>query len=276
MPTTPLSTEAAEALSTHADTWTERLIIVFVIVVVALILTVVAQILIHKLWGAKREENMPSPSIISNVAKFTIWVVAFTLMLKPIFGVQPTALAAALGAGGIAFSFALKDTLANLISGLQLTGLKLIIPGDYVRINNIQGVVRDITWRQTTVVNRIGEEVSVPNAVLNTSALEKLPHTVEAFTSIPLVFKHGIDHTKVVPHILQVVQDTVGDKLLDTEEPSVIFKAFTPYGIQGEIWLFLAPGHSFNITKSQVIEALINEDYLASFEPTSVPMLDKD
>lgn len=109
----------------------------------------------------------------------------------------------------------------------------------------------------------------MPNAVLNTSALEKLPHTVEAFTTIPVVFKHGIDHTAIVPQILQVVQDTVGDKLLDTEESSVIFKSFTPYGIEGEIWLYVAPGNSFSATKSLVIEALIHGDFLASFEHTA-------
>ena len=57
---------------------------------------------------------------------------------------------------------------------------KEIQPGDLVRIQGTTGVVKDITWRQTVILERGGNQMVIPNSVLNTSSLEKLTQASKA------------------------------------------------------------------------------------------------
>ena len=57
------------------------------------------------------------------------------------------------------FSLGFQDTLSNLIGGLQVSLLRIIKPGDNIEVGSATGVVKDITWRHTTIRNGAGEEV---------------------------------------------------------------------------------------------------------------------
>lgn len=56
-----------------------------------------------------------------------------------------TGFVAALGIGGIAISLGFKDTISNLISGVQVSALKIMVPGDHVMIGTHTGIVIDTT-----------------------------------------------------------------------------------------------------------------------------------
>src|SRR5207237_1194921 len=65
--------------------------------------------------------------------------------------------------------FSLQDTLGNVMGGMALQMERSIGVGDWVRLGDVEGVVREIRWRQTSIETRNWDTVVIPNSVLTTS-----------------------------------------------------------------------------------------------------------
>ena len=179
--------------------------------IIFLLVAIVAALLITK--GLARvmrkvldRTDMPSASIFINIMRVLVWILAASIVLQPVFGISPTTLMTALGVGGIAVSLGLKDTVANVISGFGLMLGKVIQPGDLVSVAGTAGVVKDITWRQTVVRERNGNEMVIPNSVLNTASLEKLTPSNEGCVTMTFTAKAGIDPDQMEQDIIAAVE----------------------------------------------------------------------
>jgi len=131
---------------------------------------------------------LPSNSLIANIVRGIIWIIGGSLVLSECFGVDVGGLVTALGVGGVALSLGLKDTLSNFIGGVQATLMKLVKPGDHVKIGGTEGMVLDVTWRQTIVKDFENNVHTIPNALINAGEIEKiepanLVATMISFTS---------------------------------------------------------------------------------------------
>jgi small-conductance mechanosensitive channel/CRP-like cAMP-binding protein len=62
--------------------------------------------------------------------------------------------------------FSLQDTLGNIMGGLALQMEKTINEGDWVRIGNVEGKVKEIRWRHTSIETRNWDTVVIPNSML--------------------------------------------------------------------------------------------------------------
>ncbi|HJZ84848.1 MAG TPA: mechanosensitive ion channel family protein [Polyangia bacterium] len=60
----------------------------------------------------------------------------------------------------------LQDTLGNIMAGLALQMDNSIEVGDWVKVGDLVGIVRDIHWRSTMIETRNWETVVVPNSAL--------------------------------------------------------------------------------------------------------------
>jgi small-conductance mechanosensitive channel len=159
--------------------WVIKLILSVGIALVAFIADrIVSRFLSRKF--CRDHHIVPEGSIFITIARAFIWAVAFCAILNKAFGIDVTAVVMALGVGGIALSLGFQDTLSNFIGGLQVSLMKIIKPGDTIRIGTNCGKVKDITWRHTTIINELGEVVIIPNSIINTSALTQLPPQEEA------------------------------------------------------------------------------------------------
>jgi small-conductance mechanosensitive channel len=63
-------------------------------------------------------------------------------------------------------AFAMQDTLGNVIGGLAIQIDNTVQVGDWVRVDDVSGQVRDIRWRSTLIETRNWETVVVPNSVM--------------------------------------------------------------------------------------------------------------
>lgn len=117
---------------------------------------------------------VPSASIFVNIARVCVWAAGLSIMLSSCFNINVQAAITALGVGGIAVSLGFQSTLSNLIGGMQIVLAGIVEPGDRIRIATHEGIVHDITWRQTTIITDKGDTVIVPNSVINTEALVKI------------------------------------------------------------------------------------------------------
>ena len=112
----------------------------------------------------KDDNNVPTTSILGNIAKAIVYVIGFIFILQT-FGVAIAPLVTALGVGGIAVALALQPTLSNLFAGLQLISSGKFNTGDFVQLESGQkGFIIDISWRHTTIETSQNNVIIVPNS----------------------------------------------------------------------------------------------------------------
>lgn len=100
--------------------------------------------------------------------------IALTLLFPGLSGVVT-----GVGIGGVAIAFVSKDSLASIVSGMVLLLDKPFIINDWIAIDNIEGIVEDISFRSTHVRTFDQGLVIIPNntignaTIINWSRMEK-------------------------------------------------------------------------------------------------------
>lgn len=67
-----------------------------------------------------------------------------------------------------------QDTLGNILGGLALQTERSISVGDWVRLDQHEGLVKEISWRHTSIETRNWDTVIIPNSVLMKSQVTVL------------------------------------------------------------------------------------------------------
>ena len=96
---------------------------------------------------------------------YVIYSLGFVGLLG-VFGVPLTALGTAVGLIGLGISFALKDIIANFISGIFIMINRPFKIGDQIKVEGEEGTVQDIQIRATAIKTYDGRKVIVPNSKL--------------------------------------------------------------------------------------------------------------
>lgn len=209
---------------------------------------------IVKLFG-RQSSYMQNVTIFVNIARFLIWFIGACIVLTSCFNVNVSALLAALGIGGIALSLGMQDTLSNFIGGLQISTMRVVNVGDFVRCGSIEGIVADITWRHTRINGFRGEFSVIPNSVVNSTPLTVLPaaRRVKVRLTVPYetagVYREsskGID--VACDRIAQSIRDALcnpapqGMGLTLDSDPIVLLQNTGEYAIFGDAIVWVSEG----------------------------------
>jgi small conductance mechanosensitive channel len=103
--------------------------------------------------------------LVARFGAYLIVVFAFVYALNSV-NVPIAPLLGALGLVGIALAFAFQDLLENFIAGLGMQLRRPMRPGDEIKTNDYEGVIRDITLRTVQMTTFDGETVYLPNAMV--------------------------------------------------------------------------------------------------------------
>ena len=197
---------------------------------------------------------LPSSSIFVNISRVVIWIIGFSIILDNFFDVQVSSLITALGIGGIAISLGFQDTLSNLIGGLQLSIMSILQPGDHIQVGSNRGVVTDVTWRHTTIRDFSGSIIVIPNSVINTSALVKLPPVSKVVVPIS-VTTEGND-LDVLSVAIQKASDAAVAAITPVISPTmVVFTSITEFGFAANAIVYVEDGMQVNAVKDAVVRA---------------------
>ncbi len=128
--------------------------------------------MIHKAIGKVNNElSQEFTHFILRIIKIIVWILALSSILS-LWGVNVTALIASLGIGGLAFALAAKDTASNLFGSIAILLDKSIKIGDWIKINDIEGVVEDIGMRTTKIRTFKKSLITLPNSVIANNPIE--------------------------------------------------------------------------------------------------------
>ena len=204
-------------------------VVAALIILATAIVSAVASRIIRKLMQV---DGLPLPesSIIINIARIVIWVLGISIMLSGCFNIDVNALLAALGVGGIALSLGLQDTIKNFIGGLQVTLMGIVHPGDHIVVGGVEGIVQDVTWRQTVVKDYENTIHMIPNAVINSTTVQKISPDLLVVTMISFV-NDGRDLDEML-HEMEVLAKQAIEKVTPLErDPWILMTQIGEYGI---------------------------------------------
>lgn len=231
-------------------------------VAVALAL-VVQHFVVRFARAALDRTEIPSASIFVNVLRALVWSLALLSVMRPVFGVEPTAFLAALGVASVAVSLGMQDTISNLVSGLGLMAGKVVKPGDDVTVGAVTGRVTDVTWRSTTVRTRGGNVEVIPNSVLNKTSLTHVTRWNVGVCRVPLAVAPGADLDVVARDVREAATRALGESLDPEFETGVVFLGFSAYGTQGEAQLHVVDGVAFSAAQDALVRELQGRPWIA-------------
>lgn len=124
----------------------------------------------HFLQKTNLNVHQALAGLLSSVLHVLIAVLAFAMVARE-WNYDISAFIASLGIGAMAFAFAAKDTLANVFGSLVIVMEKPFQIGDWIQVNNIEGIVEDVTFRSTRIRTFYQELVYVPNNLLSNAPI---------------------------------------------------------------------------------------------------------
>ena len=122
----------------------------------------------ERLTGEDRLEQLdPVLVLLNRMARIVVVLVGLIILLSH-FGINVSGLAAALGLGGLAFSLAARDTIADAIAGFVILVDQPFRIGDRIEIQEVGtwGDVVEIGLRTTRIRTRDNRMVIVPNSTI--------------------------------------------------------------------------------------------------------------
>ena len=175
------------------------------------------------------------------------------VMLLWLFGKAVTPALTALGVGGLAVAWALQDTLANFFAGIHVMLERPIAVGHTVKLSEAeQGVVTDIGWRTTRLVNGLNAMIVVPNSKITSAILinNSLPSPMRG-VDVELIVAHEADADQVREIALQEVRETPG--ALAEPAPFVMFHpGFRPSHLELTLRFFAVDSATAGVARSEV------------------------
>lgn len=140
---------------------------------------------------------------ISYIVAISIAVFAAAATVFP--GLQAGDLIAVLGLSSVAIGFAFKDIFENFLAGVLILSRRPFRIGDFIEVQDVDGEVKDISFRNTVLTESSGEDIVMPNAILF-----KNPVTVRtANAARRTTFEAGIGYDEDIDTAREVIREAV-------------------------------------------------------------------
>jgi small-conductance mechanosensitive channel len=232
--------------------------------VLALVATIWAAFLISRFLRFALEEDvyprLPMgrgvPYAISNLLHYVILLLGFTVAIGAL-GVDLNRMTLLTGALGVGVGFGLQTIVNNFVSGLILLVERPIQVGDAIQMADLDGEVRRIGIRSTTVHTWQGAEVIVPNATLISGNL--INWTLADRTrrlDLPIGVAFGNDPQRVIALLIEVAASVPG--VLGKPAPVAFFQGFGDSALNFELRAWTDRFEEWVSIRSQMAVAVNN------------------
>ena len=146
--------------------------------------------------------DMTQSTLLDTIFRVAIYASGVLIVLD-YFNISIAPIMAAMGVGGMAVAFAVRETLENIFSGLQIIISKQLRVNDYIKLSTgDEGRVTDINWRYITITPPSDSNVVViPNKVIAGSVTTNYSQPRD---DIVLVVPIGVGYESDLEHVERV------------------------------------------------------------------------
>ena len=192
------------------------------------------------------------------VSAYVIYSLTAVALLG-VFGVPLSALGAMVGLIGLGLSFALKDMIANFISGLLIMINRPFKIGDQIEVSGEAGTVRDIKIRASEIKTYDGRKVIVPNStlysntVINNTAYDERRYEVVV----------GVSYDDDVEQAKELAMETLEEAEMteDDPEPQVLVDELGGSSVNLKLRGWTKPSKANMVKASSEVTQLVKDKY---------------
>jgi len=157
--------------------------------------------------------------LILRAARLVVYIFAILTVADQLqFNI--TSLLAGVGVMGLALSFAAKDTIGNIISGVAIIIDGLFKEGDWILMGDMHATVTEIRMRTTVLTTFDNETVVVPNQQLAQERIVNYTMTPKSRVKVSIGIAYKEDMSRARNIMLETVKRD--DRILPDPKPVVI------------------------------------------------------
>jgi len=160
---------------------------------------------------------------VHHVVQIVVYILA-ALVVLALAGVPPGNLLVGAGAAGIVLGLAARQTLGAVLAGFVVLFARPFEIGDWVVVDDREGVVCDLSLFNTELRTPDGERVVVPNDAVTASDIVNRSREGRLRVSVDV----GVDYGTDLDSAVELARDAMTgiDILLDEPSPAVVLKRF--------------------------------------------------
>lgn len=224
------------------------------IVIVGVILIKIILAIIKRQFNKTKMEKTVQTFILS-VLKFLLWLILIFAVISSL-GISITGLTVVLSAVSLAVSLALQDSLKNLVNGFVIITTKLVKAGDWVKIGDAEGTVKDVKMLYTILQTADNKRITIPNSSIIGSEITN--YNVNKSRRIDLTF--DISYNSDVDLAKQTILDVVDScaAVFDDPKPSCVLSSLNESSITLTLKIWCLSSDYWD-TKWYLIDNIFNE-----------------
>lgn len=157
------------------------------------------------------------------------YIIVFYILIG-FFGINLNSITAFIGAAGLIFGLAFKETLANFCGGVIILIFKPFKIGDVIEFNNYIGEVKSIELFYTKIKNPQHELVIIPNGMITNNEVRNITKEEVRRLDLKVSVSYNSDIRQVKEELKNIV-DMLTQKENSTEEETYILS--TPSSVIG-------------------------------------------
>ena len=195
------------------------------------------------------------PRIMEDLAIVAVYVVYAFAQLRSA-GVDLSSIVTTSAILTAVIAFAMQDTLGNVIGGLAIHIDNSVQVGDWVRVEDINGRVRDIGWRSTTIETSSWETVVVPNSAMMKGRVailgKRAGGPLQWRRTLSFMVDPGVPPARVIATVNEEMRDVPIGNVARAPAPSTVLAAFEFGNLKYHLRYFLTDLNEDDVTDSMV------------------------
>ena len=183
-------------------------------------------------------DNLSIRKMAANTLRVLLLFIALMFALSAA-GIDLTALGVLGGAIGVGIGFGLQKLAANYVSGFVILAERSMRIGDFVKVDNFEGRITDISTRYTVIRSLTGRESIVPNEMMITQRVENASladRNVSIHTIVQVAY--GTDLDALMPLLAEAV--TAVPRVLAEPAPATRLSNFAADGLELTVYFWIA------------------------------------
>ncbi|TMH33203.1 MAG: mechanosensitive ion channel [Betaproteobacteria bacterium] len=208
------------------------------------------------------------PRIVEDVVILVLYVIYGLAQLRGA-GVDLSSIVTTSAILTAVIAFAMQDTLGNLLGGLSIQVDNTVQVGDWVRIDELAGQVRDIRWRSTLIETRNWETIVIPNSAIMKGRVAILGRRegrpLQWRRSLRFMVDPSVPPARVIAIVNEEMIDVPIANVAQTPAPSTVLHGFVAGNLEYELRYFLT-----DLLEDEMTDSMVRVHLFASLQRAGI------
>jgi small-conductance mechanosensitive channel/CRP-like cAMP-binding protein len=182
----------------------------------------------------KKKKAFPLPRVLHGFILALIYITFFFVVLRSILKVNLTPFLATSALLTAILGLAFQGVLSNIMAGLSLHFSRSFSRGDWVKIGSFEGIVQEMNWRETVLLDRQSNLVILPNNVVASEKIINFSRPEKASALIlEIKVNYSVKPSLVLKKLIEASREAAD--VLATPSPQAFVAGYDHLGVN--YWL---------------------------------------